>query len=143
MEIEKLGVRFHSITVHFTVALFPVAIFFLILYLLFHQDSFRHTYFSLTILATLSIPFSYLTGIVVWKKRYRGVKTHIFVDKIRYGLILPVVGVLCSVWYWLNPDVLDDRGLLIIIFLILNLSTLPITLYLGHLGGKLAFKVPH
>ena len=128
---------------HFTVALFPVSLFFLFLYLLFHLDTFRHTYISLMILATISTPFSHVTGIVVWRQIYRGAKTRIFIHKIWCGQALPIVGVICVIWYYFHPHLLDSGGLLSIAFIILNLSTLLITIYLGHLGSKLTLKAHH
>lgn len=143
MEREKIGLCLHAITVHFTVALFPVALFFLLLYLFFHLDTFRHTYISLMILASISIPFSYVTGIIVWSQVYGGARTRIFIHKIWCGLALPLVGFTCVLWYCLNPQVMDSGGLHCIGFTVLNFTTLLITIYLGHLGGKLTFKVHH
>lgn len=141
MKIGKSDILLHPIAVHFTNALFPVAFFFLVLYFLFHNDSFRQTYFSILVLATISSPIAYLTGIIDWKQRYKGAMTSIFSKKIRSGIGLMVVGVICTVWYGFYPSVVDERGVARIIFLALNLSTLPLTVVLGHLGGKLVFMV--
>jgi len=141
MKIGKTDTLLHPIAVHFTNALFPVSFFFLILYLLLHQDSFRQTYFYILALATISSPFSYLTGIADWKRRYKGAKTSLFSKKIRYGIGLMVVGAFCTAWYWFYPGVLDDRGVPIAVFMGLNLSTIPLAVALGHLGGKLVFMV--
>ena len=139
MKIGKLYLQLHPIAVHFTIALFPVALFFLILYLIFHLDSYRDTYFYILALATVSSPIAYITGIVDWKKRYKGTKTSTFVRKIRSGIVLIIVGIICTVWYGTSPDVLNGAGAGTVVFLGLNLSTLPLTVALGHLGGKLVF----
>jgi uncharacterized membrane protein len=141
MQIGKTYIQFHPIAVHFTNALFPVALFFLILYLVFRLDSFRYTYFYILALATISSPIAYLTGIVDWKQKYKGAKTSTFVKKIRSGIVLIIVGIICTAWYGTNPDVLNGTGAGTIVFLGLNLSTLPLTVALGHLGGKLVFMV--
>lgn len=141
MKIGKIEIQLHPIAVHFTNALFPVALLFLALYLLFHQDSIRHTYLYILALATLSAPVSYLAGIADWKQRYKGAKTSTFVKKIRYGIALIIVGVVCIAWYYFYPMILDGAGMAMIFFLALNLSTLPLTVALGHLGGKLVFGV--
>ncbi|MCJ7664192.1 MAG: hypothetical protein MUO24_08100 [Desulfobacterales bacterium] len=141
MKIGKTDTLLHPIAVHFTNALFPVSFFFLLLYLLLHQDSFRQTYFYILALATISSPFSYLTGIADWKRRYKGVKTSLFSKKIRFGIGLMVVGALCTAWYWFYPGVLDGAGVKMVFFLVLNLATLPFAVALGHLGGKLVFMV--
>jgi hypothetical protein len=82
-----------------------------------------------------------VTGVIDWKKKYKGAKTSVFVEKIRSGIVLIIVGVICTAWYGTNPEVVDGTGMGTIIFLGLNLSTLPLTVALGHLGGKLVFMV--
>lgn len=143
MRIGKYDLHLHSISVHFTNALYPVAILFLVLYQFYRQDSFRYTYFYLMILATLSAPISYLTGVIEWKKKYKGAKVRLFIRKYQWGFILFVVGVLCTLWYGFYPGVLEDAGVLQILFLFLNFSVLPLTVYLGYLGSKLVFGGSH
>ena len=141
MKIGKIYIQPHPIAVHFTNALFPVSLLFLVTYLFSQQDAFRHTYFYILALATLSSPISYLTGINDWKQRYKGAKTSTFVKKSRYGVILILVGAVCTAWYYFYPSILDGYGVSNIVFLALNLSTFPLTVSLGHLGGKLVFMV--
>ncbi len=74
IKIGKYDVHVHSISVHFTNALYPVALFFLILSYFYQTDASLFTYFHLMILATFSVPISYITGIMEWKQKYRGVK---------------------------------------------------------------------
>lgn len=144
MKIGRFHIRLHSMFVHFSEALFPVAMLFLVLYLLIRDSTFLSTYFYLLILATLSIPPSLLSGVLEWKQKYSGARTRIFLRKIRYGIVLLVIGAACCIWFGLQPCVLDKSSLIsVILFLLLNLSTVPITIYLGHLGGKLVFGFPH
>jgi uncharacterized membrane protein len=143
MKIGRYDFHLHLISVHFTNGLFPVAIFFLILFIFSPKESFRITYFYLMILATLSAPISFLTGVIEWKQKYRGAKVKIFIRKYRYGLILMLIGTICTCWYGIFPEVLENKGLLWIIFLLLNLSILPTVTYLGYLGGKLILGGSH
>lgn len=143
IRIGLLNIPFHAVFVHFPTALYPVAIFFLFLALFLDKDSFLNSYFYLMIIATLFTPISHFTGIIEWKKKYRGVRTHIFINKIRYSLILILVGTVCTTWYWFCPGIPGDTGALNIIFIILNISILPLVGYLGHLGGKLVYGLPH
>ena len=99
MKIGKINIYLHPITVHFTSALYPVSFLFLVLHLTLHQASFGQTYFYILLLATLSSPFSYATGIVDWKERYKGAKTIVFTKKLRYGMVLMATGVICTAWY--------------------------------------------
>ncbi len=142
IKISVLDIPFHAILVHFPTALYPVAIIFLFLALIFGKESFSNTYFYLMMFATLFTPISHYTGILEWKKKFRGARTHIFINKIRFGIILNVVGGLCTTWYWLYPGILNHIGLFNIVFIILNISIIPIVAYLGHLGGRLVYGLP-
>lgn len=142
LKIRPLEIPFHAICIHFPTALYPVAIIFLFLALIFDRDSFSNSYFYLMIFATFFTPISHYTGILEWKKKFRGVKTHIFISKIRFGLILNVVGVICTTLYWLCPEILNYTSVFNILFIILNVSIIPIVAYLGHLGGRLVYGLP-
>lgn len=130
----------HSIFIHFTSALYPVAIFFMFLFLLFEKTSFRQTYFYIMVLATLSVPFSYLTGILEWKQKYEGSELPIFTAKIRYGLVMLAIGGCCTIWHLVNPEVLEGGNILSVVYVFLNLSILPPLVYLGYLGGIILYE---
>lgn len=142
IKVSVLDIPFHVVLVHFPTALYPVAMIFLFLALIFDKESFSNSYFYLMLIATLFTPLSHYTGILEWRKKFRGARTHIFINKIRYGIILNVVGGLCTTWYWLCPGILDHIGVYSIVFVILNISIIPIVTYLGHLGGRLVYGLP-
>ena len=142
LRIRLREIPFHALSVHFPAALYPVAIFFLFLALIFDRDSFRNSYFYLMMIAAFFTPISHFTGILEWKNKYRGARTHIFINKIRYSLILSVVGGLCATWCWFCPGILNYTGIYNIIFIILNISIIPIVAYLGHMGGRLVYGLP-
>ena len=143
MKIGKYNLHFHSISVHFTNSLYPVAVFFLILFKIFQHDSFRLTYYNLLLLASLSAPISFLTGVIEWKQKFKGARVGIFVKKIKYGYALLGLGSLCALWTFLYPGILLDSGYLHSMFIILNLTIIPVVGYLGYLGGKLMFGGSH
>lgn len=143
MIVGKYNIHLHSILVHFTNALYPTAIFFLILSYFYRRDFCLFAYFHVMLLATISVPFSYITGLIEWKRKYRGAKVKLFVNKYRCGLILFILGTICTGWYgYYNNIVLDNSGLRTIFFLC-NLAILGLTTYLGYLGGKLVFGGAH
>jgi uncharacterized membrane protein len=143
MKIGKYNLHLHSVCVHFTNALYPAALFFLILSYYYRHDYSLFAYFHLMILATIFVPISYITGVVEWKHKYRGFKTKIFTRKIQYGLIAAGFGLLCTLWYGFSPDIVDDDGLIRIVFLLCNFAILPLIFYLGYLGGRLVFGGAH
>jgi hypothetical protein len=72
MFIGKRNVHLHSMSVPFTSALYPVAMFFLFRSFFYRASLSLFAYYHLLILATLSSPVSYLAGIAEWKRKYRG-----------------------------------------------------------------------
>lgn len=143
MKIRKYNIHLHSISVHFINGLYPVAVLFLILYKIFHQESFRSTYFHLLLVASISAPISYLTGIIEWKQKYKGARVRIFKRKYTYGIVLMGVGSFCTVWSYISPEIIRGPGILHFVFILLNFTILSLAVYLGHLGGKLVFGGSH
>jgi len=143
MKIGKYNLHLHSISVHFTNGLYPVAVFFLVLYEIFQQDSFRLTYYNLIVFLSFSAPVSFFTGLIEWKQKYKGARVGIFLKKIKFGLVLLCLGGLSALWVLLSPEILLDSGILHFIFIILNLAIIPIVIYLGYLGGRLVFGGSH
>lgn len=143
MKIGKHDIHLHSIFVHLTNALYPVAVFFLILSFFYQRNASLSVYFRLMILATFSVPISYVTGFIEWKQKYKGARIRIFTRKRALGLILFILGLACTLWYGFYHGVLDGAAGLRIIFLLLNLAILPNVIYLGYLGGKLVFGGAH
>jgi len=138
--IRKNDVHVHSICIHFTNGLYPVAILFMFLFLLSGKVSFHQTYYYIMLIATFSVPFSYLTGILEWKKRYRGAMIPIFYAKIRYGMVIFVLGGLCTLWYFIYPGVLENVGIQRLAFILLNVSILVPLMYMGHLGSIIVYE---
>lgn len=138
--IGKKDVHIHTMFIHFTNALYPAAIFFMFLFLLFRNTSFNQTYFYMMVFATFSAPFSYLTGIFEWKRRFEGAMIPIFLTKIRYGLAPFIIGGFCTLWHYLYPEVLVNGGIQSVVFILLNISILPPLIYLGHVGGIIVYE---
>lgn len=113
------------------------------LYLFAGLEIFRHTYSSLIVIATVSVPFTYLSGVIEWRERYKGVRIRIFSAKLKYGIVLFAVGSSCSLWYSFTPGLLQDTGGSSLLFILLNTSSVPIVAYLGHLGGRLVYGGAH
>ncbi|MFQ5585861.1 MAG: DUF2231 domain-containing protein [Thermodesulfobacteriota bacterium] len=137
--IKAKDLHIHTMSIHFTNALYPVAILFLFLFLLFGKASFQQAHFYIMILATFSAPLSYLTGILEWKRRHQGAMIPIFATKIRYGPVIFIIGGCCTLWHYLSPGVLDG-GILSVAYVLLNLAILPPLVYLGHLGGIIVYE---
>ncbi|MFQ5441179.1 MAG: DUF2231 domain-containing protein [Thermodesulfobacteriota bacterium] len=138
--IRKNEIHIHSIFIHFTNALYPVAILFMFLFLFFGNDAFRKTYFYIMVIATCSVPVSYLTGILQWRRKFQGVMIKIFYAKIRFGVVIFIIGLACTLWYYFSPAVLENRNIMTALFVLLNISIVPPIIYMGHLGGIIVYE---
>ena len=130
----------HTILIHFTNALYPMAVLFMFLFLLSGKVSFQQTHFYMMLLATVSVPFSYLTGFLEWKRKHQGAMIPLFITKLRYGAAVFVIGACCTVWHVFSPGVLTDNVLFTLFYVVLNLALLPPLVYLGHLGGLIVYE---
>lgn len=140
VRLKNKDLHYHSLLIHFTNGLYPVAIFFMLLALITGRESFRLTYFYIITLATISVPFSYATGILQWRKKFQSMMIEIFYTKLRYGVLMFILGATATVWNFFSPDILVKGGLLTVVFVLLNLAILPPLVYLGHLGGIIVYE---
>jgi len=139
-KIKNKDIHFHSMLIHFTNGLYPIAIFFMLLFLVTGKNSFKETYFYIITLATLSVPFSYLTGILQWRKKFQGMMIQIFYIKLRYGMLVFLLGASATIWNYFSPEILAKGNIFTVIFVLINLAILPPLVYLGHLGGIIVYE---
>jgi hypothetical protein len=91
------------------------------------------------IFVLLMLPFVLLTGFIEWQKRYKGIKTAIFITKIISSLIvLALVNVLVF-WRLLDPEVAAEGSSSRLIYLGIAAIMLGFVGVAGYLGGKLLF----
>lgn len=133
----------HSISVHFTNALYPVSSLFLFLFLGTKDPTHLATHHHLLLLATVSAPISYATGILVWRRKYKSAWVRIFASKLRIGVLLMATGALALLMNHQYPTLLQLPGALRIAYLLVNAITVPMVAYLGYLGGRLVFGGAH
>ena len=137
--IAATDLHVHAICIHFTSALYPVSVLFMLLYLVFGKTSFDQTHFYLLILATLSAPASYFTGLFEWRQRYERMELPVFTAKIRFSIAVFAVGLVSTLWRAVSPGVLDGGGLRVL-YVLLNIAQLPMLVYLGYLGGMVLYE---
>jgi rubredoxin/uncharacterized membrane protein len=129
----------HPITTHFPNGILPVVVVFLGLSVYFKIISLELAAYYNLIFVLVMLPLVLLTGFVEWQKRYKGIKTAIFIIKIICSLIvLGTVNVLVF-WRLLDPDVMAEGSPSRLIYLGIALGMLGVTGLAGHLGGKLVF----
>ncbi len=130
----------HAVMAHFPNALLPTTVLFLFLFLLFGESSFESTSFSLLLVAVVTVPPTFASGIYDWKKHYSGQAAPIFKRKILLATALTVLGLVALVWRWQAPTLLTTGGWPAWLFVLLVLVMLGCVTLLGHYGGMLVFS---
>ena len=110
------------------------------LFLISGETSFDKSYYYLMVTATAFLPISYLTGLLEWKRRHQSAMVPVFITKIRYGVLIFIVALVCSFWRFLSPQILQAGGVFTVLFVLLNLAILPPLIYLGHIGGIIVYE---
>jgi len=140
-KIAKLTVAFHlhSIHTHFPNGILPVIVAFLGLSIFFNIVSLETAAFYNSIVVLVVLPVVIFTGYIEWQKRYRGIKSMIFITKIICALVvLACVNVLVF-WRVIDPAVATQGSVSQMIYFAVAAVALGAAGIAGHLGGKLAF----
>lgn len=140
-KIAALSLKFHlhPITVHFPNGILPAVVVFLGISVYFNIVTLETAAYYNLIFVLLMLPVVLLTGFIEWQKRYKGVKTAIFIIKIICSLIvLALVNVLVF-WRLIDPAVIAEGSPSKLIYLGIAGVMLAVVGLAGHLGGKLVF----
>ena len=135
----SLKLHLHPITVHFPNGILPAVVVFLGLSVYFNILPLETAAYYNLIFVLIMLPVVLLTGFIEWQKRYKGIKTAIFITKIICSLIvLGAVNVLVF-WRLLDPSVMAEGSPSRYIYLGVAAGTLAVVGVAGHLGSKLVF----
>lgn len=131
--------HFHSMIVHFSIALGLIMPLSALAYLVTSDLVFeRASRYLLTLLLAVT-PLSGLSGLFSWKVTYEGRRGPVFDRKIILSIAETVLVIACFVWQLLVPDLLEQRDYHTFFYLILLFGMAGITSLLGHYGGKIIF----
>ncbi len=139
--IGKLILKFHlhPITVHFPNGILPAVVIFLAIAVYFKIDVLEKVAYFNLIFVLITLPVVLVTGWVEWQKRYRGIKTAIFIIKIICAFIVLASVNILVFWRLIDPQVAVSGGQYQTIYLSVAGVMLAAAGIAGHLGGKLAF----
>ncbi len=129
----------HAVAAHFPNALIPTIWLFLLLFATTALPSFENTAFYLLVMSLLAVPVTMATGLYDWKSRFGGVMTPLFRKKIFLSCQLLISLGLAVGLYWSNSGILQQRGGLFWLFLLLLVIALASVVLLGHYGAVLVF----
>ena len=135
----SLKLHLHPITVHFPNGILPAVVVFLGIFFYFNIESLETAAYYNLIFVLLMLPMVLLTGFIEWQKRYKGIKTAIFITKIICSLIVLGAVNILVIWRFLDPEVMAEGSPYRFIYLGIAAGMLAAAGIAGHLGGKLVF----
>lgn len=134
-----LKLHLHPITVHFPNGILPAAVIFLVIAAFLHNATLELVAYYNFIFVLLMLPVVLVTGFIEWQKRYKGIKSIIFITKILCSLIVLAATNILVFWRLIDPAVISQSSPYRLIYLGIAVATVTIVGIAGHLGGKLVF----
>jgi rubredoxin len=129
----------HGVAAHFPNGLLPTAALFIVIGLVAGVPDLEATVLYLLIVALAVVPVSFISGIVDWKRKFKGAKAPIFYKKIALAIILFVFGCAAVGLRAWKPGLWEEGGLSKWAYIGIIAVMLATTVLLGHYGGKLVF----
>lgn len=129
----------HPISVHFPNGILPVAVLFLGLAMYFNIVSLETAAYYNLIFILATLPLVVLTGFIEWQRRYKGLKSAIFMMKITCSFIILVLLSILVFWRFIDPQVAAAGSPSRLIYLGISVLVLAVAGLAGYLGGKLLF----
>lgn len=134
-----LKLHLHPIFVHFPNGILPAVVAFLATSMFFHIASLELAAYYNLIFVLLMLPVVLVTGFVEWQKRYKGIKSMIFITKILCSLVVLATTNILVFWRLIDPAVLAQGSPSRFIYMGIAAGMLAAVALAGHLGGKLVF----
>ncbi len=129
----------HSMLVHFPMAYSLVVPLLSFLAIWLHDSSFDMASHFMLLLGFLAAPAGGVSGIFSWRVTYEGRMTKNIYRKILLTALLTAAITVSFVWRIFDPNILVGNSFLSYVYFGLTASLIPITLLLGHYGGKIVF----
>jgi uncharacterized membrane protein len=130
----------HPISVHIPNGVLPDSVIFIFLSTIFKFSGLAQAAFYNLIFVVFSMPVVLFSGIVVWRKKYNGALTKLFLIKMICGGLVSVFAMIFVIWSIVDPGVLTGTSTHFGGFLFINVIMLAAAVIAGFLGGKLVFR---
>ncbi|MCP3901509.1 MAG: rubredoxin, partial [Desulfobacteraceae bacterium] len=128
----------HPVSVHTPNGILPVAVVLWIGAWIFNYDILSKAAIINMIFVIIALPMVIFTGVLEWKKKYKGALNQIFKLKILSATLTSGLCVISVGWYLVNPEVLSSDFAWL--FIVVNIIMVIFAGISGHIGGKLVFK---
>jgi uncharacterized membrane protein len=130
----------HPISVHIPNGLLPVSVLFIFLAVIFKFTGLSQAAFYNLIFVVFAMPMVLFSGVIVWRKKYNGAMTTLFLTKMICGGLVSLTAVILVIWSIVDPGVLTLTSAHLVAFLFVNMVMLGAAVTAGFLGGKLVFR---
>jgi len=130
----------HPISVHIPNGVLPVSVIFIFLSAIFKFSGLAQAAFYNLIFVVFSMPVVLFSGVVVWRKKYNGALTNLFLIKMICGGLVSVLAMIFVIWSMVDPGILTGTSTHFGVFLFINIIMLAAAVIAGFLGGKLVFR---
>jgi len=130
----------HPITTHFPNGVLPIVVTFIILAVLMESRALETAAYYNLVFVVLTLPFVLFFGYVEWQKRYKGLRSRLFIIKMVCAAIVFGMSAVVVVWWTVNPEILQVPSSGRTLFFLANLLILGAAGVAGFIGGKLVFK---
>ncbi|PLX99101.1 MAG: hypothetical protein C0623_10400 [Desulfuromonas sp.] len=127
----------HPVTVHFPNALLPTLALFVFIALVSDIGSFDTAAFYLLVVVLCTVPITFATGLRDWKRKFDGQMAAIFKKKIVLASTLVVLTIVTVAIRTRQPELMQEGGGMMVLYLVLILLMLGCVTLLGHYGAKL------
>jgi len=129
----------HPIAVHTPNGIIPAAVLFLLLAMVLPRGSLEMAAFYNVTFVLLVMPLVLFSGIIEWRKHYRGAKTMIFILKIACGVVVLFSLLVLVAWRIVNPAVAAPESAVRWTYFLVHVVALSGAGLAGYLGGRLVF----
>lgn len=129
----------HPVSVHFPNGILPVVVVFLGLSMYFNIVSLETAAYYNLIFILATLPLVLLTGFIEWQRRYKGLRSGIFIMKITCSFIILALLSILVFWRFIDPQVAAEGSPSRFIYLGISVLVLAVAALAGYLGGKLLF----
>ncbi len=130
----------HPISVHIPNGLLPVSVLFIFLAVIFKFTGLSQAAFYNLIFVVFAMPVVLFSGVIVWKKKYNGALTTLFLTKMICGGVVSLTAMILVIWSIVDPGLLTLTSAHLVAFLFVGMVMLGAAVTAGFLGGKLVFK---
>lgn len=127
----------HPISVHIPNGVLPVAVFFLLVGMLFGCEGLLQAGFYNLAFVFIAMPMVLFSGYNDWQLRFGGNMTRVFQIKITCGCLVAVLSMVLVVWWLINPNILNPWSGGRWLFILILALALAAAVTAGYYGGKL------